>query len=173
MTLPVVAQDPSPLESGSALPAQTEVASQICEGSGALFLAISRERDLLLQRSTEIDLAQAELELVRETVLQETERLTALRDEVRGMLDRAVAEEEAGVGRLVTVYETMKPDDAARLLDGLDMSVTMMIFSAMAEKRAAPILARMNPVRAQAISRILLEMAKLPGDRNLDGIRIR
>jgi flagellar motility protein MotE (MotC chaperone) len=173
MSLPATAQAPSPVDSDSGLPAQTEIAPQICEGSGALFLAISRERDLLLQRSTDIERAEAELELVREAVLQETERLTALRDEVRGILDRAIAEEAAGVGRLVTVYETMKPEEAARLLDGLDMSVTMLIFSAMSEKRAAPILARMNEVRAQAISRILVEMAKLPGDRNLEGIRIR
>jgi flagellar motility protein MotE (MotC chaperone) len=145
----------------------------ICEGTEELLLAISRERDLLGEIRAGIDRERAELDLVREAVRQETDRLTALRAELGGVLERLVAGEEAELARLVAVYEAMKPEEAARLLDGLDMSVTMLIFSTMQERRAGPILARMSPVRAQAISRILIEMAKLPEDRNLEGIRLR
>ena len=144
-----------------------------CEGSDALLLAIDRERDLLNAQRADLQRDEERLALVREAVREETERLTALRDEVRGVLDQLVAAEDAEIGRLVAVYEGMKPEEAARLLDGLDMSITMVIFSGMSERKAAPILARMNPVRAQAISRILVEMAKLPEDRNLEGIRLR
>lgn len=152
------------------LPTET---AESCESSDALFLAIDRERDLIRVQQQELDRDLERLDLVREAVRQETERLSALRDEVSAILDQLVASEEAEVGRLITVYEGMKPEEAARLLDGLDMSITMVIFSGMSERKAAPILARMNPVRAQAISRILVEMAKLPEDRNLEGIRLR
>lgn len=148
-------------------------APETCESSDALFLAIDRERDLIITQRGELDRELERLELVRESVRQETERLSALREEVQGVLDQLVASEESEVRRVIAVYEGMKPEEAARLLDGLDMSITMVIFSGMSERRAAPILARMNPVRAQAISRILVEMAKLPEDRNLEGIRLR
>lgn len=147
--------------------------AEICETSDALFLAISRERDLIETQRSDLQRDLDRMELVREAVRQETARLAALRDEVQGVLDELAASEEAEIQSLVTVYEGMKPEEAARLLDGLDMSITMVIFSAMSERRAAPILARMDPVRAQAISRILVEMAKLPEDRNLEGIRLR
>lgn len=144
-----------------------------CAGPEELFLAISRERDLLAEVRSGLERDQADLELLREAVREETVRLTGLRDEVSGILDQLVAGERSEIARLVAVYEAMKPEEAARLLDGLDMSVTMLIFSTMQERRAGPILARMSPVRAQAISRILIEMAKLPEDRNLEGIRLR
>jgi flagellar motility protein MotE (MotC chaperone) len=148
-------------------------ALEVCEGTDALFLAISRERDLIDTQRADLERDLDRLELVRESVRQETARLAELRDEIQGVLQGLTASGEAEIQSLVNVYETMKPDEAAALLDGLDMSITMVIFSAMSERRAAPILARMNPVRAQAISRILVEMTKLPEDRNFEGIRLR
>jgi len=163
--LPALAQDFSERPGAEAV--------EICDGSDSLFLAIDRERELLVAQRKELEEELDRMELIRESVRQETARLAALRDEVQGVMDALVASEEAEIQRLVTVYEGMKPEEAAALLDGLDMSITMVIFSAMSERRASPILARMNPVRAQAISRILVEMAKLPEDRNLEGIRLR
>lgn len=144
-----------------------------CPTSDELFLAISRERDLISDQRADLDRERADLELLREAVRVETGRLSALRDEIGEVLNGITQSEEVEVRRLVSVYEAMKPDEAARLLDGLDMSVTMTIISNMSEKRAAPVLARMSPLRAQAISRILVEMTKLPEDRNLEGIRLR
>jgi flagellar motility protein MotE (MotC chaperone) len=40
----------------------------------------------------------------------------------------------------------------------------------MKESKAAPILANMSIVRAQAISKIIYERSKLPGDQDLNGI---
>lgn len=164
---------PPPATAPSEIVTAPPQSGPVCEGSEELFLALSRERDLIAEVRTGLDRERAELDLTREAVRQETARLTELRDELRAVLDQLIGEETAELSRLVAVYEAMKPEEAARLLDGLDMSVTMMIFSTMQERRAGPILARMSPVRAQAISRILVEMAKLPEDRNLEGIRLR
>lgn len=166
---------PVPAQTPAAAPV-AEVAAETpasCPTSDELFLAISRERDLIDDQRAALERERAELELLREAVRQETGRLAVLREEIGGILDGITRTEEAEVQRLVTVYEAMKPEEAARLLDGLDMSVTMTIVANMSEKRAAPILARMSPLRAQAISRILVEMTKLPEDRNLEGIRLR
>lgn len=173
LAVPALAEDPS---QGSGTPVEpSEIAESETgfEGPDEIFLAISRERDLLTEMRASLERERSELELVREAVQEEIARLSTLRDDLGDILDRIEASENAEIDRLVAVYEAMKPEEAARLLDGLDMSVTMMIFSTMAERRAAPILAQMDPVRVQAISRILVEMAKLPEDRNFDGIRLR
>lgn len=180
LAVPALAQTPAPGVPEPSVPAATAAVDDAtpaspasCPTSDELFLAISRERDLIADQRAALERERAEMELLREAVRQETGRLAGLRDEIGGVLDGIARTEEAEVRRLVTVYEAMKPEEAARLLDGLDMSVTMTIVANMSEKRAAPVLARMSPLRAQAISRILVEMTKLPEDRNLEGIRLR
>jgi len=174
---PALAQAPDPatappVAAGTG-PDLAAEAPATCPTSDELFLAISRERELVTDQRATLERDRAELELLREAVRQETLRLADLRDEIGEVLAGITRTEETEVRRLVTVYETMKPEEAARLLDGLDMSVTMTIIANMSEKRAAPVMARMSPLRAQAISRILVEMTKLPEDRNLEGIRLR
>jgi hypothetical protein len=46
-----------------------------------------------------------------------------------------------------------------------------MVLGTMPERDAAPILANLDIVRAQAISRIILERSKLPGDQRLDNLK--
>ncbi len=50
---------------------------------------------------------------------------------------------------LVTVYEKMKPRDAARIFDDLDMPVLIKLVDRMKEAKAAAILAAMRPDKAR------------------------
>jgi flagellar motility protein MotE (MotC chaperone) len=63
---------------------------------------------------------------------------------------------------LVKIYENMKPKDAARIFDQLDMDVLLDVVERMKEARVAPILALVNPQRAQDITIQLAERRKLP-----------
>jgi flagellar motility protein MotE (MotC chaperone) len=65
----------------------------------------------------------------------------------------------------------MKPKEAAAIMNDLDIEVTVMVLGTMPERDAAPILANLDIVRAQAISRIILERSKLPGDQRLDNLK--
>ena len=58
------------------------------------------------------------------------------------------------------IYENMKPKDAARIFEELDMAVLLDVIERMKERKTAPILAQMNPKRAKAIT---LELAKRRG----------
>ena len=66
----------------------------------------------------------------------------------------------------------MKPADAARIMDDMDIETTIMILGTMKPRVAAPILAKMSPVRTRAVSKIILERSQLPGDQDLHGIRL-
>jgi flagellar motility protein MotE (MotC chaperone) len=53
------------------------------------------------------------------------------------------------------VYETMKPEDAAPIIDRLDDATATSIFTCMKERQVAAILALMNHDRAVALTRAL------------------
>ena len=54
--------------------------------------------------------------------------------------------------RLVKISESMKPDEAARILEKMDGQVLLEVVTRMGERRLAPILAQMDPLKAQAIT---------------------
>lgn len=122
---------------------------------------------MLAERRAEIDRRAAELEQ-RETLLEAAERridekiakLQLLQTAIEGLLIRRDEQEEAQLTSLVKIYENMKPKDAARIFEELDMAVLLDVIERMKERKTAPILARMNPRRAKAIT---LELAQRRG----------
>lgn len=130
-----------------------------------LLAAIAAEQEALAARKAALDEREAEIELARATVLKQNEELTRLRKDVAALLEQAKGAEVADVGRLVKIYEAMKPAEAATILQGADLELAVLVIAAMAERNAGPIMAAMAPDRANAVSRILLERSRLPGDQ--------
>lgn len=151
----------------------SEPAPAQCSAPEELLVAITQERAALELQHQALADREAEAELARTALLVESARLQDLKTAVETLLERAAAAHENDVGRLVNLYRGMKPAEAAVIMDDLDVEVTVLVMTAMQERNAAPILARMNPVRARAISKIILERSKLPGDRNLTGLRLK
>jgi len=119
------------------------------------------------QDKREVDLVQ------REALLQASEKrfqekmneLTALRDEIKKLVDAANAKTNADTQRLVDIYEKMKPKDAAGIFDTTSMDVLLPIVTAMKETKLSPIMASMSPDKAKAITAALAQKAKvLPSD---------
>lgn len=144
-----------------------------CETPEDMLLMIAREREQLAAQKADAEAKIAAAALASEALDAEIARLEELKTEIESFANARSEEQQKELARLVKVYETMKAKEAAALLEDLDMGTTMELFGLMKERKAASILAAMSPVRARAISRILVEMAKLPGDRDLSGIRIK
>lgn len=97
---------------------------------------------------------------VRESVLVATEQRLARRVEELGALqqrlealDKAARErEDAGWRGLVRIYENMRPRDAARIFNELEMVTLVEVVDRMKERTAAPILAGMEPDKAKALT---------------------
>ncbi|ETX16301.1 hypothetical protein OCH239_00180 [Roseivivax halodurans JCM 10272] len=172
--LPFVSEDisgmfVSPAEAADA--EQTDGSSN-CEPPEVLMRAIREERELLAAQKEHAAAREAELALLDERLAAETSRLDALREELSGLLDQAETAQNADLDRLVALYRNMKPEEAALIMNDLDLEVSILVLGTMPERDAAPIMARLSPVRARAISKIILERAQLPGDQDLSGIRI-
>lgn len=147
-------------------------ADAACGTPEILLQAIREERALLENQKQDLAERSAELQLLEERLKTESGRLDGLRGSLADLLDRAEAAQTADVDRLVALYRNMKPEAAALIMDDLDLEASILVIGTMPERDAAPILARLNPVRARAISKIILERSQLPGDQDLGNIRI-
>ena len=56
----------------------------------------------------------------------------------------------------------MKPKEAARIFDTMDMDVLLAVISQMSDRKTAPIMAAMQGDRAREITRKLMEQPRLP-----------
>ncbi|WP_323765178.1 hypothetical protein [Marinovum sp.] len=153
-------------------PAAMPSEPQVCEAPEALLASIRRERELLEAQKARGAERAAEHDLAFETLEIERQRLADLKTELEGLMAKIDAAHTADVDRLVSLYRNMKPKDAAKIMNDLDIEVSVMVMGTMDERDAAPILAALDPVRARAISQIILERSKLPGDQRLDDIRL-
>ncbi len=148
-------------------------AEATCPTPKEMLDAIALERELLESQKRQLAQRKSEIELAAEKLDIETARLTDLKESIDNLLASVEKSRATDVERLVNLYRNMKPKDAAGIMDELDLEVSVMVLANMTEREAAPIMAQMRPVRARAISKVILERSKLPGDQRLEGLKIR
>ncbi len=125
--------------------------------------------DTLGKRREELDKREADM-VAREALLRAAEQeidrkyneLSQLRQEIEKLLQKQSDEEQARIASLVKIYEGMKPKDAARIFDTLDIDVLMSVMSHMSERKLSPVMAEMNPERAKTITIMMAEQKQLP-----------
>ncbi len=95
-----------------------------------------------------------------EVKLQERlKELQALQSKLEQEAADRQKEQEAAWDNLVTLYEAMKPRDAATIFDDLDMPVLIELARRMNERKAAAILSAMQPDRARDLTAPLAQLA--------------
>ncbi|MEO7222288.1 MAG: hypothetical protein ABIY37_07430, partial [Devosia sp.] len=118
-------------EHGDALPLVKDGTGKIvpleaAEGDNseaALLERLSGRRTELDRREADIDMRIALVEAAEKRLDQRTQDLAALEARVAALVDEKQAAEEEGFKAVVSMYETMKPKDAAKIFDTLSMSV--------------------------------------------------
>ena len=85
-----------------------------------------------------------------------------LQASIEALLVKHDDQTEQQMQSLVKIYSNMKPKDAARIFEGLDMQVLLEVIGRMKERKTAPILAQMNPKRAEQVTLELAQRRDLP-----------
>jgi flagellar motility protein MotE (MotC chaperone) len=106
------------------------------------------------------------MEAAEGRVDRKLEELKALQATIEGLLVQHDQQEEEQMQSLVKIYESMKPKDAARIFEQLDMVVLLDVIGRMKERKSAPILAMMDPERAKEVTLELASRRSLPIPRN-------
>ncbi|WP_404403231.1 MotE family protein [Pelagibacterium halotolerans] len=135
-------------------------------GGGGAEPLENREEDteaLILQRLAErraaLDALAAELDerlaVVEAAEMRVEERMSELAEveaRINAMVDAQEAAEDAQFAAVVAMYEAMRPKDAARIFNDIDMSVLVDVGRAMNPRKLGPIMAEMMSDRAQELT---------------------
>ncbi|GAB4371047.1 MAG: hypothetical protein Kow00114_31680 [Kiloniellaceae bacterium] len=131
-----------------------------------LLQSLSQRREELEQRAREIDEREVLLKAAEQRIDQKIKDLEQLQASIEALLVQHDEQSEEQMQSLVKIYESMKPKDAARIFEELDMEVLLEVVERMKERKTAPILAQMNPERAKAVTLELAQRRELPIPRN-------
>lgn len=113
---------------------------------------LAERREALDIRSREIDKKAVQLRVAEQEI---DKRLTQLRDyeqKLRKLIKEYNDKEKAKIDALVKVYSTMKPKDAARIFNTLDIDVTVSLLKEMKPSTSSAILSQMKAEKAKEIT---------------------
>ena len=157
---PAATETPAPvLEKPSDAPAD------IADDSPAqmeLLKQLSDRRDQLEKRSGDLDQREALAKIAEQRIDQKNREMETLRQQLQSMVNQISESQSAQTENLVKIYETMKPKEAAKIFETLDMPVLLGVIQRMKPARTAPIMAEMAPEKAREITVALTKQDQLP-----------
>ena len=119
-------------------------------------------RQQLEAREREVQLREKLLEAAEMRVAERIAELKVIEEKIEASFGKQEDDRKAQMQSLVSMYENMKPKDAARIFDRLDMTVLIGVVQQMKTRKMAPILAKMDSAVAE---RLTVELAKLAATR--------
>lgn len=121
------------------------------------------DRRAELEKSAkEVAMREALLSAAEKRIEQKLKEMEKVRSEIQNLLKMGDERQSQQLESLVKIYETMKPKEAARIFEELDMPVLLDVIQKMKETKTAPILAAMDPVKAKQVTAALVERRILP-----------
>ncbi|MBO6827310.1 MAG: hypothetical protein JJ879_13980 [Sneathiella sp.] len=119
-------------------------------------------RDQLEKRSEELDLRENLLVATEQRIDTKIAKLKDIEKTIQDLLKQYDEQELKKLKSLVVIYEKMKPKDAARIFNTLDMDVLLDVAVLMKESKLATILGNMSGKRAQELTVELATRKQLP-----------
>ena len=126
----------------------------------AILERLQSRRQELEARAREIDIRESLLKAAEKRIESRAEELKAVESRVTTATGQKSEADAARFKGIVTMYEGMKPKDAAKVFDRLEMSVLFEIASQIAPRKMSDILGLMSP---EAAERLTIEMARRAG----------
>jgi flagellar motility protein MotE (MotC chaperone) len=126
-----------------------------------LLQSLAKRRQELDEWAKQIQLKDNMLTAEEQRINSKIDSLQKVKKQVENLLAQYNEQEDAKIRSLVKIYENMKPKDAARIFEELDMPVLLMVVDRMSERKVAPVLAAMSPTKAKDVTVQLAEQRKL------------
>lgn len=117
-----------------------------------LLQKLAERRQDLEARSREMDMREGLLRAAETRIDKKIDELKTVQASIEGLLKKYDDQEDAKLKSLVKIYENMKPKDAARIFEKLEMPVLLDVLAGMKEQKVAAIMAEMDPGKAKAVT---------------------
>lgn len=122
---------------------------------------LSARREMLDAREKDLDLKAKILSATEDRINGRIGEMKKLQDELQTVLNQYKNQQDSEIRGLVKIYENMKPVDAASIFNELDIDILLSVVDKMSERKVAPVLAAMNPLRAKDVTERLAELRQL------------
>jgi flagellar motility protein MotE (MotC chaperone) len=126
----------------------------------AILERLQSRRQELEQRAREVEIRESLLKAAEKRIDSRAEEIKASEARISGVTGQKVEQDAARFKGIITMYEGMKPKDAAKVFDRLEMSVLYEIASQIAPRKMSDILGLMQP---EAAERLTVELARRAG----------
>src|SRR5262245_16524508 len=133
---------------------------RVSESERAILERLQTRRQELEQRAREIEIRESLLKAAEKRIESKVEEMKALETKAAGASGQRAEQEAARFKGIITMYESMKPKDAAKVFDRLEMSVLIEIASQIAPRKMSDIMGLMQP---EAAERLTVELARRAG----------
>lgn len=155
-------KEPPPAPGGSSGPANAPAANAPLAPLGPidnqeLLQHFAERRAEIERRTKEMEQREALLAAAEKRIDQKVAEMEKTKSDIQKLMAQGDEKQSAQLESLVKIYETMKPKEAARIFEELDMPVLLGVIQKMKEQKTAPILAAMDPVKAKEVTAALVE----------------
>jgi flagellar motility protein MotE (MotC chaperone) len=137
-----------------------EQSQPVSASERAILERLQSRRQELEARAREIDIRESLLKAAEKRIESRVEELKAVEARISTSSAQKSEADAARFKGIITMYEGMKPKDAAKVFDRLEMSVLFEIASQIAPRKMSDILGLMSP---EAAERLTVELARRAG----------
>lgn len=127
-----------------------------------LLQQLAVRRETIETREREINMREGLLKAAESRIDKKVQEMKLLQATVEKLIATYSEQQAAKVASLVRIYENMKPKDAARIFEELDMDTLLLVAERMKERSLAPIMANMDPSKARDVTVDLARRRQLP-----------
>lgn len=159
----------APAAADASTPAASQASAPICAPGAAelareaglspaelrVLQSLQARRAELDARARSLDTQMAVISAAEAKLDVKLKAMQGLKAELQGLLGQTQQKKDDEVARLVTVYQAMKPAEAAAVLSQLDDKVRLPVAAKMKERALAAILAKMPPAEARRLTESL------------------
>ena len=127
-----------------------------------LLQELSDRRAQIEKMSKQINLREGLLKAAEKRISKRVFELKQLQKTINDLIKTHDDQQETKMASLVKIYEAMKPKDAARIFEQLDLDTLLIVAERMKERKLAPVMAQMNPEKAKDVTVELSKLRELP-----------
>lgn len=156
------ANDTEPMQVAEAADAAEAdvMASETPNSELSILQSLRKRRTQLAEQEEALQLRENLIEAAEGRLESRIEQLEALEARLKAATEAELGARKEELRGLVTMYETMKPKEAARIFDRLQMEILLDVVNAMNPRKMSAVLAKMNPEAAQRLTSSLARSSR-------------
>lgn len=145
------------LQNGTPAGEQPQVQNTSFSNSEIMILQeLAERREALDIRAKEIDKRAIQLKVAESEIDKKLQQMKDYEQRLKKLIEQYSQKEQESLDSLVKLYSSMKPKDAARIFNTMDIEITVAILKGMKPSASSAILSQMNSEKAQAVTAELI-----------------